>query len=118
MTFSIHGLTVSRGIAIGRAVLVASSRMDVAHYFIKPEEVASEIDRVRLGRDVVIDEINRANLPRVLGELLSQVEQLAGFFRQAGCLRQLFIKQLQTVAYIGQRGVDFMSHASNHLAQR
>ena len=35
MTFSIHGLAVARGIAIGRAVLVASSRVDVAHYFIQ-----------------------------------------------------------------------------------
>ena len=59
MTFSIHGLAVSRGIAIGRAVLVASSRMDVAHYFIEPGQVTAEIDRVRKGRDAVIDEIHR-----------------------------------------------------------
>lgn len=59
MTFSIHGLTVSRGIAIGRAVLVASSRVDVAHYFIPPAEVESEIARVRAGRDAVVDEIHR-----------------------------------------------------------
>jgi phosphotransferase system enzyme I (PtsI) len=59
MTFAIHGLTVSRGIAIGRAVLVASSRVDVAHYFIKADEVDAEIDRVRAGRDAVIDEIHR-----------------------------------------------------------
>ena len=59
MTFSVHGLAVSRGIAIGRAVLVASSRVDVAHYFIKPDEVAAEIDRVRVGRDAVVDEIHR-----------------------------------------------------------
>jgi phosphotransferase system enzyme I (PtsI) len=59
MTFSIHGLTVSRGIAIGRAVLVASSRVDVAHYFIEAAEVEAEIDRVRMGRDAVIEEIHR-----------------------------------------------------------
>ena len=59
MTFSVHGLAVSRGIAIGRAVLVASSRIDVAHYFIEPGQVASEIDRVRKGRDAVIAEIHR-----------------------------------------------------------
>ena len=39
MTFAVHGLPVARGIAIGRAVLVVSSRIDVAHYFIKPEEI-------------------------------------------------------------------------------
>ena len=59
MTFSVHGLAVSRGIAIGRAVLVASSRVDVAHYFIKPDEVEAEIARVRAGRDAVVEEIYR-----------------------------------------------------------
>ncbi len=59
MTFSIHGLAVARGIAIGRAVLVASSRMDVAHYFIDPSQVSSEIDRVRSGRNAVVEEIQR-----------------------------------------------------------
>jgi len=59
MTFSIHGLAVSRGVAIGRAVLVASSRVDVAHYFIDADQVAAEVDRVRAGRDAVVDEIHR-----------------------------------------------------------
>ncbi len=59
MTFAIHGLAVSRGVAIGRAVLVASSRVDVAHYFIEASEVSAEIHRVRVGRDLVVDEIHR-----------------------------------------------------------
>ncbi len=59
MTFSVHGTAVARGIAIGRAVLVASSRVDVAHYFIEPEQVQAEIARVRDGRNAVIDELQR-----------------------------------------------------------
>jgi phosphoenolpyruvate-protein phosphotransferase (PTS system enzyme I) len=59
MTFSVHGLAVARGIAIGRAVLMASSRVDVAHYFIQPERIESEIERVRMGRDAVVDELHR-----------------------------------------------------------
>ncbi len=59
MTFSIHGLAVSRGVAIGRAVLVASSRVDVAHYFIEATQVEAEIERVRAGRDAVVEEIRR-----------------------------------------------------------
>ncbi|PIY29210.1 MAG: phosphoenolpyruvate--protein phosphotransferase [Comamonadaceae bacterium CG_4_10_14_3_um_filter_60_42] len=59
MTFAIQGLAVARGIAIGRAVLVASSRLEVAHYFIEPEQVAAEINRVRDGRDAVVEEIHR-----------------------------------------------------------
>ena len=46
MTFSIHGLAVARGIAIGRAVLVASSRVDVAHYFIEPQQIEKELERI------------------------------------------------------------------------
>ena len=59
MTFAIHGLNVSRGVAIGRAVLVASSRVDVAHYFVQAHEVQSEIDRLFSGRSAVVDEIRR-----------------------------------------------------------
>jgi phosphotransferase system enzyme I (PtsI) len=59
MTFSIHGLAVAPGIAIGRAVLVASSRVDVAHYFIDASQVASEVDRMRRGRNAVVEEIQR-----------------------------------------------------------
>ncbi len=59
MTFSIHGLAVSRGIAIGRAVLVASSRADVAHYFIDASRTTEEITRVRVARNAVTEEITR-----------------------------------------------------------
>jgi phosphotransferase system enzyme I (PtsI) len=59
MTFAIHGLAVSRGIAIGRAVVVASSRMEVVHYFIRPDQVVAEIDRARSARNAVIDELRR-----------------------------------------------------------
>ncbi|MFP5323938.1 MAG: phosphoenolpyruvate--protein phosphotransferase [Gammaproteobacteria bacterium] len=59
MSFCVHGLTVSRGIAIGRAVIVASSRLDVAHYFVKPDQVESEIERLRQARNAVAAEISR-----------------------------------------------------------
>src|SRR3989344_3583326 len=76
MTFSVHGLAVARGIAIGRAVLVASSRVDVAHYFVKPEQVEGEIERVRNGRNAVVEELQRlqtdmpADAPHELTALL------------------------------------------------
>ncbi len=66
MTFSIHGLAVARGIAIGRAVLVASSRVDVAHYFIEPEQVKSELARLVQAREAVLAELQSLhdNLPK------------------------------------------------------
>ncbi len=57
MTFSIHGLAVSRGIAIGRAVVVASSRMDLAHYFIKADQIDAEMLRVKDAKDAVVGEL-------------------------------------------------------------
>ena len=59
MTFAVHGLPVARGIAIGRAVLVVSSRVDVAHYFIKPEEIETEIGRVLSARNAVAEELHK-----------------------------------------------------------
>jgi len=59
MTFTVHGLAVSRGIAIGRAVIVAASRLDVAHYFVKADQVEPEIERLRAARKVVVEEIGR-----------------------------------------------------------
>ena len=76
MTFSVHGLAVSRGIAIGRAVLVAASRADVAHYFVEDADVRSEIHRVRDARNAVVEEISRlqrdlpADAPHELAALL------------------------------------------------
>ena len=80
MTFSIHGLAISRGVAIGRAVLVASSRMEVAHYFIRQADVEAEIERVRAARNQVVEELQRLHLsisqmspkdaPHELGALL------------------------------------------------
>jgi phosphotransferase system enzyme I (PtsI) len=58
MSFQVFGLPVSRGVAIGRAVLVASSRVDVAHYFIDEERVEDEITRLRTARDAVANELS------------------------------------------------------------
>ena len=65
MSIQIFGLPISRGVAIGRAVLVASSRVDVAHYFVPQEQVPHEIARLRSARDAVAREIEelKSDLP-------------------------------------------------------
>jgi phosphotransferase system enzyme I (PtsI) len=57
MSLQVFGLPVSRGVAIGRAVLVASSRVDVAHYFIALDAVDAEVQRLRHARDLVSVEL-------------------------------------------------------------
>ena len=76
MSIQVFGIPVSRGVAIGRAVLVASSRVDVAHYFVAPGEVQHEIDRLRNARDAVAGELTSlkrelpAEAPHELAALL------------------------------------------------
>ncbi len=57
MSIQVFGMPVSRGVAIGRAVLVASSRVDVAHYFVGAERIDDEVLRLRQARDVVAREL-------------------------------------------------------------
>ncbi len=57
MSIQVFGLPVSRGVAIGRAVLIASSRIDVAHYYIDAADADSEIERLRHARDAVAGEL-------------------------------------------------------------
>ncbi len=76
MSIQVFGLPVSRGVAIGRAVLVASSRVDVAHYFITPDRIEHEITRLREARDAVANELTAlkhelpAEAPHELAALL------------------------------------------------
>jgi phosphotransferase system enzyme I (PtsI) len=46
MSFVLHGIGVSGGIAIGRAQLVSHATLEVAHYSIAPEHVSAEIERL------------------------------------------------------------------------
>lgn len=65
MSVQVFGMAVSRGVAIGRAVLVASSRVDVAHYFVAPDQVDVEIERLRSARNEVAAELSglKSDLP-------------------------------------------------------
>jgi phosphotransferase system enzyme I (PtsI) len=76
MSIQLFGLPVSRGVAIGRAVLVASSRIDVAHYFVDEAHLDEEVCRLRDARDVVAAELTTlqrelpADAPAELSALL------------------------------------------------
>ncbi|MDD5248063.1 MAG: phosphoenolpyruvate--protein phosphotransferase [Rhodocyclaceae bacterium] len=45
MTFSLHGLAVSSGIAIGRAHLVSHATLEVAHYQLRERDIPREVER-------------------------------------------------------------------------
>lgn len=46
-SFTLHGIPVSRGIAIGRAHLLAPAALDVKHYLIAEEQVEAEVARLQ-----------------------------------------------------------------------
>ncbi len=76
MSLQVFGMPVSRGVAIGRAVLVASSRVDVAHYFVGSDQLGTEVQRLRDARDAVVMELESlkqelpADAPAELSALL------------------------------------------------
>src|SRR6218665_2779411 len=82
MSIQIFGLPVSRGVAIGRAVLVASGRVDVPHHFIDPARVEEEIARLTEGRDTVAAEFDTlkrdlpSDVPAELSALLDVHQML------------------------------------------
>ncbi|MGC8702576.1 MAG: phosphoenolpyruvate--protein phosphotransferase [Thiomonas sp.] len=65
MALQLFGIPVSRGMAIGRAVILASARLDVAHYFVDPGTEEAEIERLRAARRAVRAELDtlKAELP-------------------------------------------------------
>ncbi|MDO4795970.1 MAG: phosphoenolpyruvate--protein phosphotransferase [Brachymonas sp.] len=57
MPFTLQGIGVGRGVVVGRAEVLASSRAAVEHYFIEPDAVEAEVKRVLQARDAVIQEV-------------------------------------------------------------
>ncbi|MBN3855382.1 MULTISPECIES: phosphoenolpyruvate--protein phosphotransferase [unclassified Paraburkholderia] len=64
MPFTLHGIPVSRGIAIGRAYLIAPAALDVDHYLVELAQIDGEIERFRVALKLVEQELDtlRADL--------------------------------------------------------
>lgn len=94
MSIQVFGLPVSRGVAIGRAMLVASSRVDVAHYFIDDTRVDAEFSRLLQARDEVAAELTTlqrelpAEAPAELSALLDVHLMLLNDEALTGATRQ------------------------------
>ncbi|MGO4326494.1 phosphoenolpyruvate--protein phosphotransferase [Cupriavidus sp. 2TAF22] len=66
MPFALHGIPVSRGVAIGRAHLLAPAALDVSHYLVDEDRLDDEVERLRSARAVVRAELAalKRDLPR------------------------------------------------------
>ena len=65
MSFTIHGIGVSGGIAIGHAHLVSHAQLEVAHYVVPPSQVPEESARFEAAVSAVRTELEelRASVP-------------------------------------------------------
>lgn len=59
MAFSFFGTSVSSGIAIGRAVVLASSSHEIDHYFITPDQKEKEFQRLYDAQQTVLNELQQ-----------------------------------------------------------
>jgi phosphotransferase system enzyme I (PtsI) len=64
-SFTLHGIPVSRGIAIGRAHLLRPAARDVKHYLVAEEKVEAEVARLTAAINTVNEELQtvRRDLP-------------------------------------------------------
>lgn len=84
MSFALHGLAVSAGIAIGRAHLVSHAILEVAQYQVRERDVAAELDRFSSALETVRTELTQLKLeaeasPGAATELAAFVELQAMF---------------------------------------
>ena len=59
MTFALHGIPVSKGIAIGKAVLISHAALEVSHYLVEPGKEESEVQKLMDAFDQVRAELSR-----------------------------------------------------------
>ena len=66
MTFALHGIPVSKGIAIGKAVLISRAALEVSHYLVEPGKEEAEVQKLLDAFDQVRQELNqlRQGLPK------------------------------------------------------
>ena len=57
MSFSIHGIAVAHGIAIGRAHLFLQTSLEITHYAVSPDRLEAEVERFDRAVATVRDEL-------------------------------------------------------------
>jgi phosphotransferase system enzyme I (PtsI) len=66
MSFALHGVSVSKGIAIGKAVLISRAALEVSHYLVQPGTEKLEANRLLQAFEQVRNELStlKAALPK------------------------------------------------------
>ncbi len=78
MSFTLHGLAVSQGIAIGRASLISHAMLEVAHYSIRERDIPKEIARFEEAVTTVRNELGALNAEASAPGTPSEIAALVG----------------------------------------
>jgi phosphotransferase system enzyme I (PtsI) len=78
VSFSLHGLAVSQGIAIGRAHLISHATLEVAHYAIRERDIPREIARFEEALTTVRAELGVLNTEASAPGTPSELSALVG----------------------------------------
>jgi len=69
VSFALHGVGVSGGIAIGRAQLVSHATLEVAHYVVPPRQIPAEVERFSTAVKEVQRELEALHLAMTSGDV-------------------------------------------------
>jgi len=98
MTFALHGIPVSKGIAIGKAVLISRAALEVSHYLIEPGKEESEVQKLLDAFDQVRQELNqlRQGLPKDAPQEMGAFLDVHGMILEDPALAQKPMQLIRT----------------------
>jgi phosphotransferase system enzyme I (PtsI) len=98
MTFALHGIPVSKGIAIGKAVLISRAALEVSHYLVEPGKEEVEAQKLLDAFDQVRLELNqlRKGLPKDAPQEMAAFLDVHGMILADPALAQKPIQLIRT----------------------
>ncbi|MBU3576488.1 phosphoenolpyruvate--protein phosphotransferase [Polynucleobacter sp. UK-Kesae-W10] len=98
MTFALHGIPVSKGIAIGKAVLISRAALEVSHYLVEPGKEDAEAQKLLDAFDQVRLELEqlRQGLPKDAPQEMAAFLDVHGMILADPALAEKPIKLIRT----------------------
>ena len=98
MTFALHGIPVSKGIAIGKAVLISRAALEVSHHLVEPGKEEAEAQRLLDAFDQVRLELEqlRQGLPKDAPQEMAAFLDVHGMILADPALAEKPIKLIRT----------------------
>ena len=98
MTFALHGIPVSKGIAIGKAVLISRAALEVSHYLVEAGKEEAEAQKLLTAFDQVRLELEqlRLGLPKDAPQEMAAFLDVHGMILADPALAEKPIKLIRT----------------------